>query len=343
MSSSIEALSQPVSEEMPSGENLEYDPQYMEMIEQYEAKAKAGAAVVGDEQADSGPDWKAVAKLAGGLLERTRDLRVAVYAAIASIHTGGLLEFRDNLELLKIYLDEFWDSVHPQLDPDDDNDPLQRLNTLDIFNDRRRVAMALEHVKLVELKGVGQFGVHEVDLAEGRESPAENEEVSDVNLIRQAFATTEPEKLSELQGAVSDALALLAEIDEIWKEKTGEGVGPGFPMAKEGLDRVSSVLMEFSPGGSGEEAMQAEPVDGEQADVQAPSISGAINSRADVIRVLDKICEYYSVHEPSSPIPLLLRRAQRLVEKSFMEILEDMVPDGVQQARLVSGNVDENM
>jgi type VI secretion system protein ImpA len=39
-------------------------------------------------------------------------------------------------------------------------------------------------------------------------------------------------------------------------------------------------------------------------------------------------------------VPLLLRRAQRLVEKSFMEILEDMVPDGVSQAKIVSGKSD---
>jgi type VI secretion system protein ImpA len=71
-------------------------------------------------------------------------------------------------------------------------------------------------------------------------------------------------------------------------------------------------------------------------------MSGAINSRADVIRVLDKICDYYSVHEPSSPIPLLLRRAQRLVEKTFLEILEDMVPDGVNQAKIVSGSTDND-
>ena len=51
--------------------------------------------------------------------------------------------------------------------------------------------------------------------------------------------------------------------------------------------------------------------------------SGAINSRNDVIQAIDRICDYYAMHEPSSPVPLLLRRAQGMVAKSFYEILED--------------------
>jgi len=341
MNSPIESLSQPISEEMPSGENPEYDPQFLEMVELYEAKAKAGASVSDDPQADSGPDWKGVEKRARGLLEQTRDLRVVVYAAIASIHTSGLIEFQQNLELLKIYLRDFWDSVHPQLDPEDDNDPLLRLNTLDLFNDRGRVEMGLERVKLVEQRGLGQFGVREVEIAQGRETPAEGEEVADLNLIRQVFASADPEHLAGLQEATNGSLALLGEIDEVWKEKTGDPAGPGFEAANEGLKKVAHVLEEFGPAPPAAEAADAGSAGAVAGGEAAAPLSGSVSSRADVVRALDRICEYYVANEPSSPVPILLRRAQRLVEKSFMEILEDMAPDGVQQAKVVSGNVDE--
>jgi type VI secretion system protein ImpA len=36
-----------------------------------------------------------------------------------------------------------------------------------------------------------------------------------------------------------------------------------------------------------------------------------------------------------------LDRAKRLVSKSFMEVLEDLAPDGVGQAKLVSGIRDD--
>ena len=53
--------------------------------------------------------------------------------------------------------------------------------------------------------------------------------------------------------------------------------------------------------------------------------------------MIDKICAYYERHEPSSPVPLLLMRARRLVDKSFMEILQDLAPEGMGQARQVGG------
>ena len=62
-----------------------------------------------------------------------------------------------------------------------------------------------------------------------------------------------------------------------------------------------------------------------------------IRTREDVIRVLDKLCEYYAQHEPSSPLPLLLKRAKRLTTLSFMEIIQDLAPDAVAQAMSIGG------
>ena len=129
----------------------------------------------------------------------------------------------------------------------------------------------------------------------------------------------------------------MVDIDSLWREKSGDE-GLSFGNATRALKKVSAILIEFVPSAAGGDTDE----DGSagEGSGSAPVASGAINSRADVIRVLDKICEYYAVQEPSSPIPLLLRRSQRLVEKSFLEILEDMVPDGLKQAKIVSGSTD---
>ena len=59
---------------------------------------------------------------------------------------------------------------------------------------------------------------------------------------------------------------------------------------------------------------------------------GEIQGRADVLRMLDRICAYYAANEPSSPVPLLLGRARGLVNKTFIDILRDLAPNGVSQA-----------
>ena len=66
-------------------------------------------------------------------------------------------------------------------------------------------------------------------------------------------------------------------------------------------------------------------------------VGGAIRGRSDVALLLDKICRYYAENEPSSPVPLLLERAKRLATMNFLEILNDLTPDGVQQFGVIAG------
>ena len=68
-----------------------------------------------------------------------------------------------------------------------------------------------------------------------------------------------------------------------------------------------------------------------------PSLSGEINSREDVLRALDKVISYYERAEPSSPIPLLIKRSKRLVSASFMDIVRDIASDGLSQVETLRG------
>ncbi|MEL6107641.1 MAG: hypothetical protein AAFU85_16505, partial [Planctomycetota bacterium] len=49
------------------------------------------------------------------------------------------------------------------------------------------------------------------------------------------------------------------------------------------------------------------------------------------------VCDFYEINEPSSPLPLLIRRAQRLASASFLDILRDVAPDGLIQAEALGG------
>jgi type VI secretion system protein ImpA len=64
---------------------------------------------------------------------------------------------------------------------------------------------------------------------------------------------------------------------------------------------------------------------------------GKIADHDDVIRRLDEICEYYERIEPSSPLPVLLRRARSLVGKSFAEVLKNVAPGGLPDFQTLSG------
>src|SRR6202043_2597014 len=79
------------------------------------------------------PDWIAVRKKCLELFAQSRDLRVAVILTQALLQTDGLVGLSEGLAVIRGLLEKLWASVYPKLDPDDGNDPLQRLNTLSMI------------------------------------------------------------------------------------------------------------------------------------------------------------------------------------------------------------------
>jgi type VI secretion system protein ImpA len=55
------------------------------------------------------------------------------------------------------------------------------------------------------------------------------------------------------------------------------------------------------------------------------------------VKLLDKICTYYEKNEPSSPVPLLMQRARRMVTMNFLEIMKDLADKGLPQVEAVAG------
>ena len=68
--------------------------------------------------------------------------------------------------------------------------------------------------------------------------------------------------------------------------------------------------------------------------------SAQIQSRDDAQLMLDKVKNYFRLHEPSHPAPLMIDRAQRLITLDFMQIVRDLAPDGLNQLETILGRPD---
>jgi len=336
---SAEELIQPVSEDLPCGEDLEYDAAFQEMESMMQSKPEQefGDTII----PGSGPDWNGVNKHVNDLLPRTRDLRVLTYAALAELHLTGLGAFRDAVEALNACMETFWENIYPELDVEDNNDATMRFNTLQILNDHDLVCGGLEKAPLVEIKGLGAFSLRDIELAEGKADPVGDEEVQDIALIQGAFGDAGTDVLTALGEGVGGSITQLKRTVELWSQLAADSSILDVDTTLKVLNDIHLAIGHYAP-------VAAAVIDGEEdsadGDVQvtAAPVSGAINGRSDVIYAIDKICDYYSAHEPSSPVPILLRRAQRLVAKSFFEIVEDIAPDGLNQLQMLSGNTDSS-
>ena len=57
------------------------------------------------------------------------------------------------------------------------------------------------------------------------------------------------------------------------------------------------------------------------------STQGEIRNREDVARILEKVCKYIERTEPTNPVSLIIRLAQTLMTKNFLEIIEAIPPE----------------
>lgn len=331
----INGILKDVSPDSLCGDNLEYDPAFgeLERAAQGKEEQSLGDATVAAEP----PDWRDVRNRATELLERTLDLRVAVYLTRALLNTDGLAGFGDGLSLLRGLLERYWDCVHPQLDPEDDNDPTFRVNTIATLCDRDATLLSVQEAPLVSSRALGQFGLHHLMIAKGElPAPAGADSAApDQATIDAAFMDADIEDLQAMADTITRCSGDLAAIDNVLMEKIGAAQAPDMSALSGMLKSMQSILnAHLAQRGAGDA-----PAAGDEhpANVPVRQASGEITSREDAVLMMDRISQYFERNEPSSPVPLLMRRAKRLVSMSFMDILKDMAPNGVAQASTVGG------
>ena len=129
MNKVIEELLQPLPGEQPCGPDLSVDPQFDELETILKGKPEVDIGTI--KKPAEPPEWRELKDKSADFLRKSKDLRVAMMFTCSLLQTGGVEGFRDGLQFIRGLLKQFWASLHPLLDPEDNNDPTQRLNSLE--------------------------------------------------------------------------------------------------------------------------------------------------------------------------------------------------------------------
>lgn len=331
-SDAVEALLRPIAADDPSGPDLEYDPAFMALMVAAEGKAEQqfGDTIIAAVE----PDWSQVVRQAEALLENTKDLRCAVLITRAATRTQGPMGTYLGLELLAGLLENYWDSVHPRLDADDDNDPTMRLNALAALNDDAALVRDLYDARLGIAAGIGPIHVRDLAIARGALSaPDGNTPLSPAAVqggLDDILAGT-PETAAALQnlGAVLERLARAV-------SERGERLD------LERLRGIAQLLHQAVPASAGASpATNAAVAFGDTSAEVATAVSntphGEIHSRQDAVKTLDRVIRYLEQAEPGNPAPLLIARAQQLIGVSFLEIMANLAPHALESIEVITG------
>jgi type VI secretion system protein ImpA len=333
------ALLEPIAGVNPCGEDVSELPGYF-MLER--AVKGSPADPYEPKSEPEPPDWRAVLNLAEELLEKGRHLQVVLWYLHARVDQDGLQGLRDGLCLLRDILERYWDTIYPALDPSDAEPALERVNLLQGLyvgsprwkeDEETSFAKTLKNTALCEGARLGKLTWRDVLLARGAIAPPKQGQAPDAGQIEGLCREAGPEVLARSLGLLEESVTCVKAIDELLAAK---GCGPGeVSSLAELLGEIAEFLRKRGatatalpePGGNGDAEVEGARVSAAPSPVvRHPGISGQITSREDVLKVFGQVIAWYEKQEPSSPVPDLVKRARRLVGKSFRELAADIAP-----------------
>jgi type VI secretion system protein ImpA len=289
----VDALLRAVDADAPCGPNLEYDPLFVALEQAVLGKPEVqyGATI----SAAVPPDWKIVGRMAADLLARSRDLRLAVHLLRASLALDGVNGFADGLRLIERLLDEQWQNVHPELDADDNMDPMLRLNSLAILADRATVLKEVKESALLLLPGLGPFSLRTLEVSHGELAPPQGEAKIALASIELALADMDAATLGMVADALQRSFDSVRNIEVLLVREVGSAQALNLDALTRALKRGAEYLtnqLASRPGAAAPAAAADRPaaaLPNGEAPRAAPA--GEIGGRDDVLRALDRLID----------------------------------------------------
>ena len=341
---SEELLLQPIAADQPCGENLE-DTALLASFDTFRLFGQAQAARrAGRRRMRSGyrsrrnrPNGRRFATRRSGALQKSKDLRLLAHLGTALLRTDGLPAFAETLNVASQWLETHWSQIYPLVD----EDAILRRNALNCFADPMAVVDGLRRCRWSAAGSTAPSACATSTSRRGQPAPATATDKRTRPGQRRRLPSMPLDELTQLHDERDQRRGLAAE------DRRDDARGRGGLGGDAELRPADGAARQNEPGAAGAARVASGSASRWRrcrrrsrrgdAGARALHVGGAIKSRQDAIRALDAVADFFRQTEPSSPIPLFLERAKRLVSKDFLEVLADIAPDAVAQARAAGG------
>lgn len=317
---------QPVSASEPCGPSLEYDHEYAVLFSRMAPKAEAQyGTFVGMPDA---PSWAEIERDCQRLLLRSKDINLLVWLCRARTRLGQAAGLTHVLGMLLDLLRAWPDAVHPQLTIEGEAEPAVRANALAGLVDPE--GLLADVCELVVASSTAmRLTVRDVERAFA--VPRLPDVPSPVSVAQQLAALR-----AASRGQPKAPLALLAQagahvhaIDAWARAQLGEEAPS--------LRALSRILDLFDDPDA---KALIQPPTPEMPDLSMPVIGAPAmtfghshnqRTRDEVLAGIRDAREWFERHEPSSPVAVLLKQAERMVGKRFSQVADSIPLDLLQK------------
>lgn len=341
----LDALAQPIAGENPSGENQRYSGLYDEIAE---ARRADDAVALGDWQTDlKVADYRRVIELAvPALTNSTKDLQIGVWLVEALIKQHAFAGLRDGLRMLVIFHENFWETLHPEIDEGDMEGRANALSWLD-----GQGSFILQSVpftgnagySLLDLADSKVFDIPEnLDSLDSQEAErfrklreqAERERRVTAEMWRREWETSRRGPVEEKFRLFEESRQAFKDLIRVVDEKFDRNQVPAFTNLNRTLDEIESNLKRLLEEKRREEPDEIEETAEETTETAADGTvtvrtggGGPIQDRRDALKRLGEIAAFFQRTEPHSPISYLIQRAVKWGNMPLESWLQDVIKD----------------
>lgn len=328
----------PIPGPNPAGENLRYAPLYDKIKE---ARRQDDDAPQGEWRRERKlADWPLTIKLVtDALAHKTKDLQLAAWLVEAWLRRDGVAGLKDGLDLLRGLVENFWDTLYPELE---DGDAEFRATPLQWVGDKLEAAVKetpltrnkLNFIQFKESRAVG----YEADAADNEtKAAARQEAIADGKITGEDFdAAFDATPKSFYANLLENCDAVRESIDSLTEtcdSRFGD-VSPSFGRLRNVIEEARQTVhillqkkRETEPDAVAEpEAESASEPEPEFEPVASPTAAAAAAparapirkspagepaSREDAIAQIVAAARFIRREEPYSPVPYLMLRGLR--------------------------------
>ncbi|GLP96847.1 type VI secretion system protein TssA [Paraferrimonas sedimenticola] len=340
----MDALLGSIDDSNPAGPDLSMSKEFIELFAMVE---QTTPSIIGNTE-EKKVNWKQVQSRALELCSKSRDLRVLTLWFRANIMVEGATGLA-SLDVLHNWLGELWESMHPQLDPEDG--AFERASALAYLAGSETFLTPLRRCVLIDGGRLGQFSFRDLQMIEGTIAGLEDNEKTDKKMaVNKSVAAMGPEGVqalsSVLQRASQGVEQLLGELDRLGGQDACPPLGSFTSLLNEVQQLWQPYADKVTPSPREQEQTELSEPESPAAASAAPtpnstSLPNRITSRQQVISALNLVCDYYRDFEPSSPVPLIIQRAEKLVEADFMSIIQEVSPEAIGTIQSLVGQPDK--
>lgn len=355
----IDALTRPISDDAPVGEDLRVDSSPTSIYYRLkDARSTARAEerqLTAEGEAGGVPDqWRVLLELGPTVLaERTKDLEVAAWMIEALVRYHGFAGLRDGFRLVNALVTGFWEGIYPLPDEDGLETRIAPLTGLNGEGADGTLILPIRQIALTEPgdQGALAFWHHEQATALARivdddkrakrikagavtmeqftatvqaSSPAFFQRlIDDAREATEAFATLEA-KLGEVCGSDSPPTGAI-------RSAMADVIGLAQFISK---DRLPVAALDAPAEAEAEPA--AADGEGQAAGPRPVAASDAIATREDAFRLMLKAAEWFRRNEPHSPLSYTLENLVRRGRMPLRELLAELIPDDSARTQFLS-------